>query len=179
MTSLPTLFQKNSQLLHVIPACLFGLPPQINMGVILFFCVCGGGAFLLEYGKQVGWKRSSEQWVTTRPWISQSGCAFLSRQRNPVHSTHTDTLNAVYGSPAGAHCLCSQARKRPEAKRTSFSRTGITNAPYDWSDRAVNKCCAIWTQWEPSLIHYSLAVICKRLWLIWGLALWAHDKKLL
>lgn len=178
MTSLPTLFQKNSQLLHVIPACLFGLPAQINMGVIVFFNFWGG-AFLLEYGKQVGWKRSSEQWVTTRPWISQSGCAFLSRQRNPVHSTHTDTLNTVYGSPAGAHCLCSQARKRPEAKRTSFSRTGITNAPYGWSDRAANKCCAIWTQWEPSLIHYSLAVICKHLWLLWGLALWAHDKKLL
>ena len=37
--------------------------------------------------------------------------------------------------------------------------------------RAVNKCCAIWTQWEPSLIYHCLAVICKRLWLMWGLVL--------
>ncbi len=79
-------------------------------GFFFFFLL-----FLFEYGKQVGWKPSSEQWVTTMRWISQPGCAFLARQRNPVHSTHTDTLNTVYGSLAGALCLCLQAWKRPEA----------------------------------------------------------------
>lgn len=87
--------------------------------------------FLLEYGKLVGWKPSPEQWVTAMRWISQPGCAFLARQRNPVHSNHTDTLNTVYGSLAGALCLCSPAWKRPEWKWTSFYRTGNTNC---WSD---------------------------------------------
>ena len=40
--------------------------------------------------------------------------------------TAAPTRSTVYGSLAGALCLCSQAWKRPEAKWTSFSRTGIT-----------------------------------------------------
>lgn len=84
--------------------------------------------FLLEYGKLVGWKPSTEQWVTTMRWISQPGCAFLARQRNPVHSTHTDTLNTVYGSLAGALFACVHLENKTKQghKWRSLSRSGIT-----------------------------------------------------
>lgn len=78
-------------------ACLNYLFAWVTWCVCFFF-------FLLEYGKLVGWKPSTKQWVTAMRWISQASCAFLARQRNPVHSTHTDTANTVYGSLTGALC---------------------------------------------------------------------------
>lgn len=97
-------------------------------------------------------------------WISQLGCAFLARQRIPVHSTHTDT----HGTPStvawpGPSACVHTGLKYSRGKMDKLLNDWNNKAPKWWvyKQRAVTICWTISTQWALQFMHMEYVIIIK------------------